>query len=109
MGSGFWSTSIKNTGNAVAVQECDSGGRRMRQSCGRAVFSARLHKKKVKVQYKVTTSVVEPQMMTVAPLYQDRDFPCTLQMSVLLTYNYKYLHFSKADKNDLDHVLIRFK
>lgn len=40
-------------------------------------------------------------MMTVAPLYQDRDFPRTLQMSVLLTYNYKYLH--------LDHVLIKFK
>lgn len=71
MGSGFWATSIKNTGNAVAVQERDSGGQRMRQSCGRALFSTRLHKKKVKVQFTVTTSVVEPQMMTVAPLYQD--------------------------------------
>lgn len=27
--------------------------------------------KKITVQYKVTTSVEEPQMMTVAPLYRD--------------------------------------
>lgn len=68
MGSGFWFTSIKNIGNAVAIQERDGRGRGGASSWSESLFSTRLHKK-ITVQHKVTTSVEEPQMMTVAPLY----------------------------------------
>lgn len=70
MGSGFWFTSIKNTGNAVAVHERDRGGQRMRQCCvGAFIFHQAAQKNTV--QRKVTTSALEPPLMTVAPLYQD--------------------------------------
>lgn len=62
--------SIKNTGNAVAIQEHDGRGQRMCQCCVTVlIFHQAAQKNSSSV--KVTTSVEEPPMMTVAPLYRD--------------------------------------